>query len=93
MGRRSHSRKTLPGLGDDSVGKVFSMQSEDKNSVPGPHVKSPGTYLEFHHWKDKIHADPWGSMASQPKLLGKFQVGERPCLKGDGDAMFLRFSA
>ena len=25
--------------------------------------------------------DPWGSMASQPSLLDKFQTSERPCLQ------------
>jgi hypothetical protein len=48
LGRRSHSRKILPGLGDGSVGKVFIMQNDDKNFVPSTHCKSTmcgGTYL------------------------------------------------
>lgn len=74
------------GWGGDLVSEMFIIQAGHLCLTPRAHVKK-----SRHEWWTFVNpstgrqrrVDPWRLLVSQPSLLGKFWVEERPCLKGD----------
>lgn len=75
----SHSQNIQKGLGDDQSVKSSHIY-EDRVQASEPTENCARWHvLLFQSW-----LDPWGLLASLPKLLGEFLVKERPCLKKGG---------